>query len=1017
MNIAAIVASRYRLSITMVLIFSGLGVAAWFTMPRMEDPKLPERWGLIVTPFPGADAETVERLVARPLEDAITEVDAVKEIRSTSRADVAIVFVEMRDRISTVSEVNKAWDDVREKIDEARREFPDGVGESDLNRKLNDTEAIVLAVTGSNDPLVLLQAAKRLRREFLRLPDVSRVELSGDPGEQITVEYDDALSLRLGVTPSDLAGIIASRNVTTPGGTLRLGDKAALLRADADFDTVDELRDSPVLLASGAAVTLGDLTRVRHTTAEPVEAIMRADGKLAVGVGIIPREGINVVTFGEAIRAHTAELRPLVAPLTIEEVSYQPRYTKERLDELSWSLFEGIIVLAIMLFVAMGWRMGFVVSSIVPLVSAAALAAYFIGGGILHQISIAALVIALGQFVDNAIVMADAVQRHLDEGSSGREAAAIAVRELSIPLVSATGTNIAAFIPMLLSEGATGDFTRAIPVLIIITLLISAVFAVIITPTIAATVLRKPDTASLASVSSLGRYMALAAVHHPIAMMGLALLPVAISIAMVPMVRQQFFPLGDRAQVVVNIDMPEGTHIATTDAATRKLERMLRARPEVTRVDAVVGSSGPHFYYNLLRRPSAPHVGEIIVGLNSVESVEPMRAFIREWSASNMVGALVTPRRLEQGPPVDAPIEINLIGEDEVALAKAARDVRRIVRAVPGAVDVTDDLGLGTPTLDFAIDAAAAARAGTAPSGVALALLQHTRGLPAGDFRAGEDPVPILVRAARGDTATAANAAWFLAAQPTRANPTAPITPIAQLTRAEPRWSRSIIRHLNGERLITVSAQLGAGVTFSEVMRGVRPQLDALQLPQGVRIQEGGEAESSGEANTALLSSLPLGIAMLLFFLLAQFNSFRRVGIILFTVPLAAAGVIPGLALSGAPFGFTSLLGLFALIGIVVNNTIVLLEVADTRLREGATISEALTDAVSQRIRPIVLTTATTVVGLLPLAFSSTTLWPPMAWAIISGLIASTALTMLAVPAMYRLLFTARATSPEQAEA
>jgi multidrug efflux pump subunit AcrB len=374
----------------------------------------------------------------------------------------------------------------------------------------------------------------------------------------------------------------------------------------------------------------------------------------------------------------------------------------------------------------------------------------------------------------------------------------------------------------------------------------------------------------------------------------------------------------------------------------------------------------------------------------------------------------IVPRKLEQGPPVQAPVEVRLFGERFDDLYSAAVRVADTLVQVPGTRDIRHDLGPGVPTIRFAIDDAAAARFGLNRASVAQTLYGRSRGLSVGELYIGEDPIPVVVRSSQGERLGAeALETLELPAADGR------LIPLSQVTTLTTSWKPAAINHRDGRRVVTVSSQLQTGVAFSQVLKSLEPKLRQLDLPQGIEMAFGGDAEGSGEANSALMMSLPIGLLLLIGVLLMEFNSFRRVALVLLTIPLSAAGIVPGLLIGNQPFGFMSLLGVFALIGIVVNNAIVLLEVIEARRRQGADLDDAVIDAVSRRIRPILLTTGTTVAGLLPLALSASTLWPPLASAMISGLLASTLLTLVVLPAAYRLVFgrsrglSARARAPK----
>ncbi len=994
--IGTIVGQR-RLVLSLAVLLALVGVMAYLVMPQQEDPTMPDTHGLVVVAFPGADAEQVERLVVEPIEEHLAEVRELKVVGATARADVGIFQLELRDG---VRDHDKAWDEVQKALRAARGDLPVGAEDPSLDRDLMDTESVVLAITGSSDELVLAAAAKRLERDLLRLPQVARVELTAVHDEQVRIEYDDAVARRFGIDARSLVGQLAARNSAVPGGAIRAGERRATLRPNAEFTSVEQIAETPILLASGAAVPLDEIASVRRARPDPAAARMRFNGQPAVAVGLIPHAGIHVGEFGRSVRKRVAEVAPAYAPLAIEPVVFQPDRVEARLSGLTRSLLLGILVVAGVLIGFMGFRLGLVVASVVPLVAASSLGLFAMGGGVLHQISIAALVLALGMLVDNAIVIAEDIQRRLQLGESRPQAVVATVRSLGLPLGAATGTTIAAFLPMLLSTGPTASFTRSIPVIVMLTLVVSYVFALTVTPIVSGMVLRPTPESRTSRLSQLARWMGEAAVRRRGWVLAAALVLVVGAGAAVGAVEQQFFPASDRNQLVVSLELPEGTELSATDTRARRLEAALAEHPAVVSVAGFSGRATPKFYYNILQQPSSPHLAQLLVTTRGTADVEPVASFARKFAAQRLPEVEVVARGLEQGPPVGAPVQLRLYGDDLDGLRIAAEQVMGALRAIPGTRDVRHELGTGVPSIAFTVDDASAARHDLSRDDVALALLGRTRGLEVGQLRSGAELMPIRLVSSDAEELPAA----YLGAVDVSRPGGRPV-PLAQLARSEVEWRPAVIRHRQRERYTVVSAELAPGVPFSRVLTELDHQLPDLGLPAGVRVEAAGAVEGSGQANTALLSTLPSGLFLLLLILLAEFNSFRRLAIVLATVPLAATGVIPGLVLAGQPFGFMSLLGVFALVGIVVNNAIVLLDVTEAQRKAGASVVAAVAAAVQLRTRPILLTTGTTVAGLLPLAVSDSTLWPPLAWAMISGLVASTGLTLLVTPALYGLLF------------
>lgn len=997
MRLASLALRQRRLVMAVTALLALLGVAAWFSMERQEDPFFPYRFGQVLVPYPGAEPAQVERLVLNPLEEELAQVEQVNRIIGTARLGFAHVTVEMHEH---VYDTDAAWERIRIAVDRARRQFPEGVGAPEIKDRDSDTHGIVLALTGSDDLLELREAAERLRRDLFRLKSIARIELLADPGQQLVIGWDDALAELTGLDARALGAQLEARNRTAAGGTLSSGERSLVLDPATEFASLEELAGTPIRTARGDLVPLGELTDIRLTPREPAAERLWHDGRPAVALGIvIPDEGVNAVRFGEALRALVDELRPAYAPLEIEEMFYQPHWVEQRLAELGISLLQGIAILGVVLLLTMGLRLGMTVVLVVPLVTFSSLAVYAMGGGVLHQIAVAGMVISLGMLVDNAIVMVENIQWHRDRGLAIGAAVVRAVRELATPLLAATGTTLAAFVPLLLSSGNTADFTRAIPVMVMLTLSVSYLCAIFVTPIFAAALIRPRNASRRRILQGLGRRLGGFAVRWPGGVLAGALLLLVASLAMLPLLDQDFFPDTDRNQLIVDLHFPEGTHLDQTALQAEALAAEIGERPEVERVHRFAGFSGPRFYYNLVEQPQQSHLARLVVEAGRAEDLLPLMAWIRVLAPQRLPEADVVARRLGQGPPLDAPLEIRVFGEERAALAEATQRILGEVRDAEGARDVRHRLGEGLATLKVTVDDARAAEFGLSRHEVAEAVVGASRGLEVSTWRVGRDPAPLLIRSPEGERFPSAGLEGLrLTAEDGQT------VPLGEVATLHTGWQPAVILHRDLRRMTAVLAEVADGYTYAGVLDGLLPRLDALELPAGVSYAVGGAAESAGEANTALFRTLPVGGLLLVVFLLAQFNSFRQMVIVLTTVPLAMVGVIPGLWLTGQPFGFTALLGVIALVGIVINNAIVLIDVMNANREAGLPLDEAVIGAVARRIRPVLLTTATTVAGLVPLTLTQSTLWPPMAWSIIWGLVASTLLTLVVIPALYRLL-------------
>ena len=836
---------------------------------------------------------------------------------------------------------------------------------------------------------------------MIGLPALSRIEIEGQADEQITIAVDDAELHRVGLTPQQLTGVIGQRNQVVPGGFVVAGGKRLTVLSNSEFVSLDDLRSTQIPLADGSFVPLSALADIWRGPREPLQAETWLDGERVVLLKVVAQRGqVDAIAFGEALRERVAELGPAFAPLHIEEMFFQPDKVAERLADLEGSLLLSVLIIVVVVFLSMGLRMGVMVAVVLPVVALITLGLYNIGGGVLHQIAVIALVISLGILIDNAIVMVENVQTRLALGVRRGEAVVGAVRELAIPLGASTATTLAAFMPLLMARGGTADFTRALPIMIMLALSVSYLLAVTVVPMVASRFLRRRTASRSEWAIRIGDRLGGLSVRRPKLILAAAGGIMLVSFMLTPFMSMQFFPEADRPLVIMDLHLPEGTDQAYTGWVAERLERQVRSYPRVQSVHRFVGSTGPTFYYNLVRFPESPSRARLVVATDDLQATRAVMHQVRDYVRESLPEVELSAFQLGQGPPRDAPVEVRLYNTDDTLRMSATEQLFAHLRSVPGAVDVRHDLDFGAPALRVEVDDAVAQRSGLNRAEVARSLFGQSYGLTAEQYRQERDPMPMVVRSVEG---TALPLARLLSVNIYPENGEA--VPLMQVARIHADWEPAGIKRRNGERVSRVSANLTEGYNFSDVLSALEARLAEAPLPAGTRLEYGGDREGSGDANQALASSAPIGLLLLLFFLVWPFNSFRRVAIVLLTVPLAAVGIIPGLVLSGAPFGFMSMLGVVALAGIVLNNAIVLIDVVDQYLAQGESLKEAVHQSVVRRTRPILLTSATTVAGLLPLAFTQSTLWPPMAWAIISGLIASTMLTLLVVPALCLLTF------------
>ncbi len=988
---------RIFLSFFVTLIL--LGIVSWFTMPREEDPRLKNRFSNIQVIYPGATAEEVQRLVIKPLEDKLVRVDKLKSFKGTARSEFAFISLDLKSKVSDTNDINQAWDDVEDAIEKASIDFPEGVLKAQLDRNSLDQDAIVISVTSKNDLQYLMGAIRNLETKLLSTPLVASVNRFADPDEAIRIDVDEEKLSDLGVDILQLKQKLQLANQTVPSGSIKFDSKKLTIKTNSSFKSVEDIKNYTFELSNGENKKLSEIARVERSIVLPNERLFRFNGKDGISLGIVPQRDINLEKFGESVKQTLDSFKILDPDVTIDIITFQPGNVSGRITELSESLLSGIAIIGIALFLAMGLKMSLLAVLLVPAITFSALSFFSFADGSLHQISIAAFVVSLGLLVDNVIVVLESIQDFIDSGLSQFEASKKAVASLALPLTAATGTTIASFLPMLGAAGTTADFTRTIPIVVVLSLLSSFAVAMLITPLFGMWFLKPGGNRDWSRLNRVFNLIGQFSVSSPRVIVILTTILIFGSLALFPVVKKKFFNDADRSQLVVEIVVPEGSHYSLVDSISQKVESYLLSREDVSSVAAYVGRGTPRFFYNLSLVPRSPHVAQMILTCLDPDVAKRIKDSLQVELDQKFPEAFILIRSLAQGPPTIAPIEYRISGSDPSSLSRASEKLVNIIRDTEGTTKVRSTDGVGVPILYYDINDANSSKYNLERSLVGAKIYARTRGLDVGSFRYGKDVFPILLSNAKHETHSIEELSKLQVGQTV----TGPVS-LSAVSGAKLRWEPSVIFSYNGEVITSVYSEIQRGYGFDSIIKDVSKKISADKSLENVTIQLGGEAAESEEANTAILKVIPLGILLLLISLLIQFNSFKKVFIILGATFPMFIGIIPGLIMLGQPFGFFSLLGLLALIGIVVNNGILIVDQIDLNIDSGLSFEDSVVSGVARRIRPIFLTTLTTVLGLLPLGFTNASLWPPFAWTMIFGLLASMVFTPLLVPAMYVLL-------------
>ncbi len=1026
MNITAIALKNNRTTIVLMLVILLAGFQSYMNMPRAYDPGFIIRAAQVITYFPGASPERVEQLVSDKIEKVVQEIPELDFVTSESRTGVSIVMVNIKD---SYKDMRPIWDNLRRKIDDAEG-LPDGIIGPVVNDEFGDVFGIVMTLTGEGYSYAELKdIADDTRDQFLYLEDAAKVEILGAQEERIFVEYSNTQLSRLNLSPSQLLQMLSSRNIIIPGGSIKIGNERIELEPSGNFRSVEEVRKTVISLpGSDEILYLSDIAEVKRGYVDPPASMVHSSGRKALGIAISMREGGNNIALGEKVEETLKRIKNSY-PYGVEfdVVNFSPTEVENKVNSFASNLVQAIFVVAAVMLVSLGLRTGLIVAFLIPasMVMAMLLMAFFNIG--LDQISLAALIIALGMLVDNGIVMTESIMVSMSNGKKPAEAAIESANELRVPLLTSSLTTAAAFLPIFLAESNVGEFTASLFKVVTITLLCSWLLSLTVIPLLCVSFLKvKQQSVDYDSRFYNGyRRFLTVLLRFRISTLVFTALLFASAIFGLKYVPNIFFPPSDRLYFTVELTLPMGTAIETTEAVVNRLEEFISKELTVdARVDAgagdeaigkagqqgvtnwisYIGSGGTRFV--LSHNPEPPGSNYALLVLNTTDNViiDELIVRLNDFAFDQFPDVLIKAQRISSAAPVNNPVEVRLYGSDTDALFDIMEEVKNEMANVEGLQNITDDWGQRIKKLVVEINQQRALRAGVTNEDIAISLQSGLSGLELTQYREDDKVIPVIFRSVQADRQDIRKLQSLTIYSQSKGT----AIPLTQVADIEIVWEPAKILRRDRLKAITIGAQLKPGFTATEGFNAISPRLEqqAEQWPFGFRYELGGDAESSKKGNQSIADKLPIAAFIILFLLVAQFNSIRKSVIILTTIPLGLIGVTAGLLIGNSFFGFMTLLGIISLAGIVINNAIVLLERIQLEIDElGLPPYEAIISAAQKRFRPILLTTATTVLGLIPLYLGGGEMWEPMAIAIMAGLLFSTLLTLGVVPVMYALLF------------
>lgn len=1006
MNLTKIALKLDRVTFILIAIIILAGIFAYKSMPQTEDPEIIIRTALVMTYFPGASPERIEMLVTDKLEKKIQEMPEIKDITSESRQGISIIYVTVQAKYKKMRPI---WDDLRDKVKKATPELPNGIDGPYVNDDFGDVFGIVIAITGSGFSYrELKDIADDLRDELLLVKDVARIDLYGIQEERVFIEFSNSRLAELGMSPVELASALQDQNIIMSGGNIITKGERIILEPSGEFESIEDIRRSVISLPGGKGfVYLGDVADVKRGYIDPPESMMRYKGKRCIGLAVSMSSEGNIVELGKRITKKLDEIiqhQPVGVDFNL--VAYQPEMVTRAIDEFMGNLYQAIIIVLIVMFLFLGLRVGIIVGSLIPMAILMTFALMSVFGITMQRVSIASLIIAIGLLVDNGVVMSENIIVRLKNGEKRLDACIGAGKELAIPLLTSTLTTCTAFLPIALAKSMVGEYCMSLFQVVSLTLLSSWFLTMTVIPLFCFYFLKtdlheKEQSYDTPFYKKYHGFLSTLLTHRIMTLIVVVIIFI-VSMWGFGFVEKIFFPPSDRNQFVIDFQLPDGASLEKTASEVAKLEEWLQKHESITNFATYIGNGGPRFYLSLNPTQASRNYAFIMVNTVDFGIAEELVPEVRAYIEENFADVQPRVSLLESGAAVGVPIQIRISGKDTETLYRISSEIKELLAKTQGTINISDNWGEKIKKLKVDIEQSKAKQIGITSADIAQSLKTQLSGTSVTEYREGAEVIPVIMRstaAEREDIGKLDSITVFSTLGGVK-------VPLMQLANTRLEWGPSKILRRDRKRVITVNSDV-QGRNTMDILEEIRPDIEkmARTWPLGYTYEFGGEDEGSREANEAIMAQVPFAGFIILLILIAQFNSVRKMLIIVIVIPLEFIGVTVGMLVTRSAFGFMAMLGMISLSGIVINNAIILIDRIKLEIDEGRSPSEAILSSAQKRLRPIFLTTATTVLGLIPLALNGGLLWAPMAYVIMFGLLFATGLTLGVVPVLYSLFF------------
>ncbi|MDC5045746.1 efflux RND transporter permease subunit [Acinetobacter baumannii] len=1022
-----------------MLLLGIIGAISYSKLSQSEDPPFTFKVMVVQTYWPGATAKEVSTLVTDRIEKELMTTGQYDKIMAYSRPGESMVTFVAKDSL-TSAQIPDVWYNVRKKVNDIRHELPSGVQGPFFNDEFGDTFGNIYVLTGKDfDYALLKEYADRLQLQLQRVKDVGKVELIGLQDQKIWIEISNTKAVQLGIPVSAIQEALQKQNSMASAGFFETGTDRIQIRVSGQLQSVDDIKKMP-LLVGDKTIQLGDVADVYRGFSQPAQPRMRFMGDNGIGIAVSMRKGGDIIALGKNLETEFAQLqKTLPLGMKLQKVSDQPVAVQRSIHEFVKVLAEAVIIVLLVSFFSLGFRTGLVVAFSIPLVLAMTFAGMNLFDVGLHKISLGALILALGLLVDDAIIAVEMMAIKMEQGYSRIKAAGFAWKTTAFPMLTGTLITAAGFLPIATAQSSTGEYTRSIFQVVTIALLVSWVAAVLFVPYLGekllpdftktghqapwyvrlwARITKKPQPQTVAisqdhhydpyqsSFYLRFRKMVEFCVTYRKTVIATTVGIFVLSVLMFKMVPQQFFPPSNRAEILVDLKLEEGASLTATEQAVKKVEQFLSKQKGIDNYVAYVGTGSPRFYLPLDQQLPQASFAQFVVLASSLDDRDEIRRSLETQIKQLLPQVRTRVSLLENGPPVGYPLQYRVSGEDLNLVRKEAQQVARVIGENPNTTNVHLDWGEPSKIISIQIDQDRARQMGVSSLDLANFLNASITGSAIEQYREKRELIEIRLR---GDKAERVEIASLASLAVPTANGTT--VPLAQIAKIEYKFEDGLIWHRNRLPTITVRADIGTNLQPATVVGELAESMDKLraELPSGYLIEVGGTVEESARGQRSVNAGMPLFLAVVMTLLMVQLKSLSRATIVFLTAPLGLIGVVLFLLLFNKPFGFVAMLGTIALSGMIMRNSLILIDQIEQDRQAGHPTWEAIIDATVRRFRPIILTALAAVLAMIPL--SRSIFFGPMAVAIMGGLIVATLLTLFFLPALYAAWFKVKKTA------